>query len=546
MDNADPSSVELRSGFCPKTNTFYSLRPPVHLPSEKAPLSAADHAFFLHSATSACLDAAALIDAATGNRTSYSQFRLRVEALSVSLRSEVGLSPNDVAFVISPNSTRVPILYFALLSIGVVISPSNPISTTAEIARQLQISKPTIAFATSSTSGKLAAHRLRTILIDSADFARMMSSGSPAGETSGVRVSQNDVAAILFSSGTTGQAKGVELTHRNFIAVTANYFYQRQEKSSPSVVLYTVPLFHVFGFNYLLKSMALGETVVVVMGRFDLGKMLRAVEEHKVTLLVVAPPVVVGMVKSDLTRKFDLQSLEAVGSGAAPLGLDLIEAFNKKFPKVSLFQGYGMTETNGAVSRPVGDDEYARLGSVGKLIGTIEAKIVDLDTGVGLPPGKLGELWIRGPTVMKGYVDNHKANSETLVGDGWLRTGDICHINDEGFLFVIDRVKELIKYKGYQVSPAELEHLLLSHPDIMDAAVIPYPDEDAGQVPLAFVVRRPKSNLDEQQIIDFIGKQVSPYKKLRRVAFISSIPKSASGKILRKELRENSLTRSKI
>ncbi|CAA0823479.1 4-coumarate--CoA ligase-like 9 [Striga hermonthica] len=342
------------------------------------------------------------------------------------------------------------------------------------------------------------------------------------------------------------QVKGVELTHRNFIAVTANYFYQRLEKSSPSVGLSTVPLFHVFGFHYLLKSVALGETVVV-MGRFDLGKMLRAVEEHKVTLLAVAPPVVAGMVKSDLTRKFDLQSLEAVGSGAAPLGLDLrIEAFKKKFPKVSLYQGYGMTETSGALSRPVGDDEYARLSSVGKLIGTIEAKIVDLDTGVGLPQGKLGELWIRGPTVMKGYVDNHKANSETLVGDGWLRTGDICYIDDEGFLFVIDRVKELIKYKGYQVSPAELEELLLSHPDIMDAAVIPYPDEDAGQVPLAFVVCRPKSNLDEQQIIDFIGKQVSPYKKVRRVAFISSIPKSASGKILRKELLKNSLPRSKI
>ncbi|CAA0823468.1 4-coumarate--CoA ligase-like 9 [Striga hermonthica] len=336
MDNADPSSGELRSGFCPKTNTFYSLRPPVHLPPEKAPLSAADYAFSLHSATSACLDAAALIDAATGNRISYSQFRLRVEALSVSLRSEAGLSPNDVAFVLSPNSTCVPILYFALLSIGVVISPSNPISTTAEIARQLKISMPTVAFATSATSEKLAAHRLRTILIDSADFARMMSRGA-ASETSGVRVRQNDVAAILFSSGTTGQVKGVELTHRNFIAVTANYFYQRLEKSSPSVGLPTVPLFHVFGFHYLLKSVALGETVVV-MGRFDLGKMLRAVEEHKVTLLAVAPPVVAGMVKSDLTRKFDLQSLEAVGSGAAPLGLDLIEAFKKKFPKVSLYQ----------------------------------------------------------------------------------------------------------------------------------------------------------------------------------------------------------------
>ncbi|KAL6587415.1 hypothetical protein OROMI_000393 [Orobanche minor] len=506
MGKPDSSPIDPISGFCPETKIFYSLRPPVPLPPAHISLSAADYALSLQFTTSRP-EATALINSATGHRISYSQFRLYVMSLAFSLQTEVGLSRNDVAFVLSSNSTRVPILYFALLSIGVAVSPANPISTKSEISRQINISKPAIAFATSANSGKLADHRFKTILIDSAEFENMML--KRITEICKVEVRQNDVAAILFSSGTTGQVKGVQITHRNFIAIIANYYYQRQEWSSPTVGLYAVPYFHVFGFYYCLKSVALGDAVVS-MERFDLGKMLTVVEEHKVTLLAVAPPVVLGMAKSDLTRKFDLGSLEAVGCGAAPLGIDLIEAFTKKFPKVSLFQGYGMTETSGAAFRPVGGDEYNRWGSVGKLIGTNIAKIVEVDTGIALPPGKQGELWIKGPTVMKGYVDDDKANSETLVSGGWLRTGDICYIDEEGFLFVVDRVKELIKSKGYQVSPAELEQLLLSHPDIVDAAVMPYPDEEAGQVPLAFVVRHPRSNLDEGQIIEFVRKQVAP------------------------------------
>ncbi|KAL7135904.1 hypothetical protein ABFS83_11G129500 [Erythranthe nasuta] len=545
MGKPESLSIDPRSGFCPETGIFYSLRPPVPLPPANTPLSAADYALSLNS-TSTWSDSTALIQSATGHRISYSQFRRYVDALAFSLRTEIGLLQNDVAFVLSPNSTRTPILYFALLSIGVAVSPANPLSTESEISRQIKISKPAVAFATSATAVKLRELGCRTFLIDSVDFECMMTGRIDAGGGLGVvEVKQNDVAAILFSSGTTGQTKGVALTHRNLIAVVANFYHQRQERPSPAVGLYTIPYFHVFGFHYSLKSVALAETVVV-MERFELGKMLRAVEEHKVTHLAVVPPIVVGMVKSDVTRNFDLGSLEAVGSGAAPLGTDLIEAFTKKFPGISLFQGYGMTETSGAAFRAINREEYCRWGSVGKLAGTNEAKIVDLETGIALPPGKQGELWIRGPTVMKGYVDDTKANSETLVSGEWLRTGDVCYIDEEGFLFVVDRLKELIKYKGYQVAPVELEQLLLSHPDIVDAAVVPYPDEEAGQVPLAFVVRSPQSNLDERQIIEFIGKQVAPYKKVRRVAFISSIPKSASGKILRKELQKILLPESKL
>lgn len=422
-----------------------------------------------------------------------------------------------------------------------MISPANPISTESEISHQISLSNPVIAFAISKTCHKLPKLKHGTILIDSPEFDSIITM-SPAATTARqdlekVTVNQSDLAAIMYSSGTTGKVKGVMLTHRNLMAVIAGYYPFKQERKSPTVMLYTVPYFHVFGFFYSFKSVALSETVVV-MERFDLKKMLRAVEKFRVTHLAVAPPVVVAMAKSDLTDGYDLRSLETVGCGGAPLGKDVMKVFTDRFPTVDLWQGYGLTESTGVLSRSNSPEESRRWGSVGRLTACCEAKIVDADTGDALPPGKQGELWVRGSTIMKGYVGDPEANSTTMDPDGWLRTGDLCYIDGEGFLFVVDRLKELIKYKGYQVAPAELEQLLQSHPEIADAAVIPYPDEEAGQVPMAFVVKQPQSRINERGVMDFVAKQVAPYKKVRRVEFVSAIPKSPAGKILRKELRK--------
>lgn len=187
-------------------------------------------------------------------------------------------------------------------------------------------------------------------------------------------------------------------------------------------------------------------------------------------------------------------------------------------------------------------EEFKQLASVGRLAENMEAKIVDPVTGEALPPGHQGELWLRGPIVMKGYVGDDEATAATLDANGWLKTGDLCYFDSDGFLHIVDRLKELIKYKAYQVPPAELEHLLQSNPEIVDAAIVPYPDEEAGQIPMAFVVRKPGSNITEAQIMDFIARQVAPYKKIRRVAFINSIPKSPAGKILRRELVNHALS----
>ncbi|KAL1833050.1 hypothetical protein ACET3Z_002701 [Daucus carota] len=535
MENSDGNMVDPRNGYSASTKTFQSLRPVVPLPSENTPLSAAAYSLSLQRTTTAT-HPTAIIDSETGHRVSYSEFTHLTQNLASYLSTQLKLTKGQTAFILSPNSTSIPILYFSLLSLGVIISPANPVSTAAEISRQIQLSRPVIAFATSDTSHKLPALKHRTILLDSPEFDSMMRSPRNSSYKQAVHVAQSDTAAVLYSSGTTGQVKGVALTHRNLIAITCSYQVD-EPRENPSVIMLTAPFFHVIGFFYCVKSVSLSETMVV-MKRFDMSKMCRAVQDFKITQIVGAPPVVVAMVKDSTTDGFDLGSLEMVGSGGAPLGKDMIAAFKAKFPDKELFQGYGMTETAGAIFRSTSPEESLRRGSVGKLTGHCQARIVDPESGNALPPGKLGELWIRGPLVMKGYIGNPQATSETLVGDGWLRTGDLCYIDNEGFLFVVDRLKELIKYKGYQVPPAELEQLLQSHPEIVDAAVIPFPDEEAGEVPMACVVKRSESRINESQVMDFVAKQVAPYKKIRRVSFVNSIPKSAAGKILRKDLRK--------
>ncbi|KAL5748295.1 hypothetical protein ACOSP7_025327 [Xanthoceras sorbifolium] len=537
-------SIDPNSGFCSLTKTYHSLRPHVPLPPPSQPLSITEFTLsLLRSVTTINPATSLLINAVTGQRLSYADFFRQTSSLALSLRNRYSLSKGDVAFLLCPSSLHVPVLYFSLLSLGVVVSLANPISSDSEIAHQLQLTRPSIAFATSQTSRKIPSN-LRTIVIDSPDFLSLSTQNqfnNSSSANSTLVVDQSDAAAVLFSSGTTGKVKGVVLTHRNLIALIAGLYHLKTE-SSPNeppephpVSLITVPLFHVFGFIILVQAVSLGETLVF-MEMFDFETMLKSVEKYRVVSMPVSPPLIVAFVKSELTKKYDLSSLQMLGCGGAPLGKDVADKFKEKFPDVEITQGYGLTETGGAAARTIGPDEINQHGSVGRLYELMEAKIVDPVTGEALPPGSRGELWLRGPTIMKGYVGDEKATAETLDSEGWLKTGDLCYFDSDGFLFIVDRLKELIKYKAYQVPPAELEHLLHSNPEIADAAVIPYPDEEAGQIPMAFVVRKPGSKITEAQVMDFISKQVAPYKKIRRVAFINSIPKSPAGKTLRREL----------
>ncbi|KAJ0104548.1 hypothetical protein Patl1_18260 [Pistacia atlantica] len=514
--NPNPS-IDPNSGFCAQTKTYHSLRPNVPLPPPSQPLSITQFTLsLLQTSTTATPSTTFLVNAITGQALTYSQFIRQVNSLSFSLKTHYSLRRNDVAFIISPPSLNIPVLYFSLLALGVVISPVNPLSSDSEISHQIHLSKPSIAFATSHTSHKLPSN-LRTILIDSPQFVSLSNQNQNddvnfINSTLGVEVNQSDSSAILYSSGTTGKVKGVLLTHRNLIALISGHYHLKPEVNPDEpppphpVSLFTLPLFHVFGFFMLLRALTLGETLVL-MERFDFETMLKVVEKYKVTYMPVSPPLIVAFVKSELTKKYDLSSLLVLGCGGAPLGKELAEKFKEKFPNVEIFQGYGLTETGGGAARTMGPDEVKRYGSVGRLAELMEAKIVDPASGEALPPGQKGDLWLRGPTIMKGYVGDEKATSETLDSEGWLKTGDLCYFDSNGFLYIVDRLKELIKYKAYQVPPAELEHLLQSNPKIADAAVIPYPDEEAGQIPMAFVVRKPGSNITAAQVMDFIAKQ---------------------------------------
>lgn len=530
-----PGGVDGRSGYCEVTRTFRSLRPPVPLPPPDAPLSFPEFAFSL--LTSSPVPAhPALLDAATGEAVPFPAFLSQVRALAGALRSVVRLGRGDVAFVLVPTRLDVPVLYFALLSFGAVLSPVNPALTADEIARLVALSGASVAFAVSATATKLPAG-LPTILLDSDRFRSFLQKQNDGrGEERLAVVRQSDTAVIQYSSGTTGRVKAAALPHRSFIAMVAGaHAVLGKPRHGRERTLLGAPMFHSMGFYFALKGVAMGQTTVVLtdaVARRGVKGVVEAAERWAVTEMTASPPVVVAMAKEQCHQ---LQALERVVCGGAPLPRTAAESFRRRFPNVDLCMGYGSTEAGG-ISLMISREECARIGSAGRLSENVEVKIVDHVTGKALSVGQEGELLVRGPAVMTGYVGDEEANATSFDSEGWLRTGDLCYIDQDGFLFVVDRLKELIKYKGYQVPPAELELVLQSLPEVIDAAVMPYPHEEAGQIPVALVVRQPGSKVTEAQVMDHVAKRVAPYKKIRKVLFVESIPKSPAGKILRRQL----------
>ncbi|KAJ3703677.1 hypothetical protein LUZ61_007382 [Rhynchospora tenuis] len=530
-------SIDPRSGFCAETKTFYSLRAPVPLPSLSVPVSIPSFAFSL--LPSPLPSHTALLDASTGDTISYPQFFSQVRSLTTNLRVHFGISKGDVILVQSPTRMDLFILYWSLLSIGAVVSPVNPALTPSEISRLIHLSKPSLAFAVSSKSQKLPSN-LNVVLLDTPRFKSLLETSPKSSDNmKQVEVWQSDLASIQYSSGTTGRLKAAALSHRSFIAKAAGCHALRA--AGPQVTLTTAPMFHAMGFFFSLRGIALGETTVVLtQERVTVNDMMEAAKRYRVTHMTVAPPVVVAIAKSvDLSGR-DFPALETVNCGGAALNIKAARQFRERFPHVQLSQAYGLTE-GGRVSRMIGPEECSRLKSAGRLVENAQVKIVDPNSGKALSVGQTGELWLKSPACMTGYIGDDEANASAFDSDGWLKTGDICYIDQDGFLYVVDRLKELIKYKAYQVPPAELEHLLNSHPEVVDAAVMPIPHEEVGQIPAALVVRREGSTLCETEVIDYVAKQVAPYKKIRRVIFVKRIPKSPSGKILRRELANHIL-----
>ncbi|KAL2503913.1 4-coumarate--CoA ligase-like 5 [Abeliophyllum distichum] len=536
------SSIDSRSGFCKANSTFYSKRKPIPLPSNES----LDVTTFISSRSHR--GKIAFIDASTGRQLSFSDVWRAVDAVATCLSADMNIHKNDVVLLLSPNSIYFPIVCLAVMSLGAIITTTNPLNTSREIAKQISDSKPVLAFTIPQLLPKLADSKLPIVLLDSANsypsklkivntIVEMMKR-EPSQSQIKERVSQDDTASLLYSSGTTGVSKGVVSSHRNLIAMVQTIVSRFKLDEENQTFICTVPMFHIYGLAAFATGLLAAGSTIVILSKFEMDEMLMAIQKYSATYLPLVPPILVALVNNAaaIKKKYDLRSLHSVLSGGAPLSREVIEGFVEKYPNVTILQGYGLTESTSIGASTDSLEESRRYGTAGILSPSMEAKIVDPESGEALPVNRTGELWLRGPSIMKGYFSNEEATASTLNSEGWLRTGDLCYVDEDGFIFVVDRLKELIKYKGYQVPPAELEALLLSHPEIADAAVIPFPDEEVGQFPMAYVVRKTGTSISESAVMDFIAKQVAPYKRIRRVAFTASIPKNPSGKILRKDL----------
>jgi acyl-CoA synthetase (AMP-forming)/AMP-acid ligase II len=483
---------------------------------------------------------AALIDGPSGRALTYGELALQVRALAAGLAGR-GFAPGDVFALYLPNVPEYAVAFHGVISAGGVVTTINPLYSVDELADQLQMSGSrylvTVGpFLEAAREAAVRAGVEEVFVLGEGDGATPFASLlDPSGSPPDVTIDPaRDLVALPCSSGTTGLCKAVMLTHRNLVANVL-----QSEAAHPVTgedrLMGVLPFFHIYGQTVIMNmGLHLGATIVT-MPRFDLEQFLGLIQEHRLTFAHLVPPIVLALAKHPLVDRYDLSSLKTVLSGAAPLGADLERACTERIG-VDVIQGYGMTEASPVTHvRPVEDQGHP--GSIGPVLPNTESRVVGPE-GADLPDGSDGEIWVRGPQVMRGYLHNPEATAATVDDDGWLHTGDIGHVDGDGFFYVVDRLKELIKYKGYQVPPAELEAILVTHPAVADAAVTPHPDEEAGEIPKAFVVLRPDARATPEEIMAFVAERVSPQRRVRLVEFVDEIPKSASGKILRRVLVE--------
>lgn len=492
-------------------------------------------------------DRPCLIDGATDKTYCFAEVELISRKVAAGL-ANLGLQQGQVVMLLLQNCIEFAFVFMGASVRGAIVTTANPFYKPAEIAKQAKAAGARIIVTQSAYVDKLTdlqSDDLIVITIDGApkEGCKHISVLTEADETQcpSVEIQPDDVVALPYSSGTTGLPKGVMLTHKGLVSSVAQqvdgenpnlYFH------SEDVILCVLPLFHIYSLNSVLLCALRAGAATLIMQKFNLTTCLDLIQRYKVTVAPIVPPIVLDITKSPNFSQYDVSSVRIIMSGAAPLGKELEDALRERFPKAIFGQGYGMTEAGPVLAMNLAFAKEAfpvKSGSCGTVVRNAQIKILDTETGQSLPHNQAGEICIRGPEIMKGYLNDPEATAATIDEEGWLHTGDVGFIDDDEEIFIVDRVKELIKYKGFQVAPAELEALLVAHPSIADAAVIPQKNEEAGEVPVAFVVKR--SEISEQEIKDFVSKQVVFYKKIHRVYFVDAIPKSPSGKILRKDLR---------
>ncbi|KAJ6013531.1 hypothetical protein N7540_008122 [Penicillium herquei] len=496
-------------------------------------------------------------------------FRLWCQRFAVGLLKS-GLKPGDRVLLFSGNDLFFPVAFLGIIMAGGIFTAANPTYVARELAYQLQDSgaKYLLCATASLHTGLEAAKqaglsRENVYIFDNAlfDGNRTQQKGCPywgdlvASVEDGEGFIWDDLSTteladrtlvLNYSSGTTGRPKGVEITHKNYVSNMLQFAYMPKlhpdyETRRPNMRwICFLPMYHAMAQNiYIAAAMEHG-TPVYILPKFDLVQMLECIQRFRITDLHLVPPIVVLLAKHPIVKNYDLSSILSIGSGAAPLGREVCVEAEKLWPPgvVNIKQGWGMTEATCSVMgwHPC---EKSDSAAVGEPNANCEVKIMAED-GITeiLERQKRGEMWVRGPNVMKGYWRNEKATQETKTADGWLRTGDIAYVDDHSKIHVVDRMKELIKVKGNQVAPAELEALLLEHAAIADVAVIGV-TIDNDERPRAYIVLKPEQSVTSEEIVRFMDGKVSATKRITGgVVFLDTIPKNPSGKILRKVLRD--------
>ena len=487
-------------------------------------------------------DRPALIDGPNGSTLTYAELNENSRCFAASLQTR-GFVKGDVFAIFLPNSPEFAVAFFGVGMAGGVATTANPLYTARELSHQLNDSGARFLLtAPAFLDVALAAAReskVEEVFVlgcgeRASPFAELLAA-DPATTNAPAIDPRQDLVALPYSSGTTGTPKGVMLTHHNLVANICQY-REMEEFDDHETLIGALPFFHIYGLTVIMSAALARGCTIVSLPRFAIDDFLGMIERYRVSIAYVVPPIILELTKNPAVDNYDISSLKFIGSGGAPLGEDLAEACASRtgcFTK----QGYGMTEAS-PVTHTTPYPDRVKVGTCGPTIPNTECRIVDTATGADLGYNERGELWVRGPQVMKGYLNRPDITAECLDDDGWLRTGDIAIVDDDGYFRVVDRLKEFIKYKGFQVAPAELEDLLIAHEAIDDAAVVPSADEEAGELPKGFIVLKQGVEIDADEIKRYVAERVAPYKKLRLVEFVDEIPKSASGKLLRRVLIE--------